>query len=216
MSSIFTADDWLSAPIPDRSRRHAATEHLLRADDWEEVVPGLDSLSVRFDPERTDPATARALFSRQLDRSDAHAAAAAREQVIAVCYDAQFAPDAGMVADRLGIALDDLPRWHAAQEWTVDIIGFQPGFAYCRAECDIPGIDRLNEPRQSVPAGSIGLLGGLCGLYPFEGPGGWPLIGRTPLALFDASRDQPALLSAGTSVRFEAIDRAQFDEMASR
>ncbi len=216
MSDIYTADDWLSAPMPDRARRHAAAETLLRADDWEEVVPGLDSVSVRFDPEHTAPATARALLAKQLERADSSATTHAREQVIAVCYDAAFAPDAAMVADRLGIGVDDLPGWHAAQQWTVDVIGFQPGFAYCRADGDIPEIDRLREPRQSVPAGSIGLLGGLCGLYPFEGPGGWPLIGRTPLALFDAAREEPALLSAGTRVRFEAISRARFDDMMAR
>ncbi|WP_420605950.1 5-oxoprolinase subunit B family protein [Novosphingopyxis sp.] len=214
-AAIYVADDWLSMTVRDRERRLAGAEHLLHQPDWEEVVPGLDSLAVRFDPERTDPDTARLLFVRQLDGVAKSGASEMREQIIAVCYDAEFAPDAAMVAQKLGIELSALPAWHGAQTWTVDMLGFQPGFAYCRAEGDIPDIARLDQPRQSVPAGSVGLLGGLCGLYPFEGPGGWPLIGRTPVLLFDARRDPPNLLGAGTRVRFEAIDRARFDSLTA-
>lgn len=210
-SAIYTADDWLSAAMPDRARRLAGAEHLLRQNDWEEVVPGLDSLAVRFDPERTDPDTARLLFARQLGSAAQSGPAETREQVIPVCYDADFAPDAAYVAEHLGIDAAALPAWHMAQRWTVDMLGFQPGFAYCRAGGDIPDIARLDQPRQSVPAGSIGLLGGLCGLYPVAGPGGWPLIGRTPLALFDPARESPSLLHAGMRIRFEPIDRTRFD-----
>ncbi len=210
---IYVADDWLSVAVPDRAKRLAGAEHLLHQRDWEEVVPGLDSLAVRFDPERTDPDTARLLFARQLDGVAKSSGTEMCEQVVPVCYDPEFAPDASMVCHLLNIDGAALPGWHGAQDWTVDMIGFQPGFAYCRAEGDIPDIARLAQPRQSVPAGSIGVLGGLCGLYPFEGPGGWPLIGRTPARLFDAGRQPPSLLSAGMRVRFEAIDRARFDAL---
>lgn len=212
-AAIYVADDWLSISVPDRAGRLAGAEHLLHQQDWEEVVPGLDSLAVRFDPERTNPDTARLLFARQLDGVAKSSASEMREQIISVCYDPEFAPDSAHVAERLGIDPPALPGWHCAQDWTVDMVGFQPGFAYCRAEGNIPDIARLSEPRQSVPAGSIGLLGGLCGLYPFDGPGGWPLIGRTPALLFDARRNPPSLLSAGMRVRFEAIDREHFDTL---
>ena len=214
-AATYTADDWLSITVPDRAARLAGAEHLLRQDDWEDVVPGLDSLAVRFDPEHTDPDTARLLFARQIAGLAETGTPVPREQIVPVCYDAAFAPDAAMVADRLGIDAAALPAWHGAQLWTVDMLGFQPGFAYCRAEGEIPDIARLGQPRQSVPAGSIGLLGGLCGLYPFEGPGGWPLIGRTPLTLFDSRRDPPSLLGAGVRVRFEPIDRARFDTLSA-
>ncbi len=214
--AIYVADDWLSAPMPDRPRRLAATQALLGRADWEEVVPGLDSLAVRFDPERTGPDTARLLFARTLASVAVEEDSAVETFDIPVCYAAAFAPDAADVARHLGLAAANLPSWHAAQKWTVDMIGFQPGFAYCRAAADVMPIPRLDQPRQSVPEGSIGLLGGLCGLYPFAGPGGWPLIGRTPAALFDVARNPPSLLRAGVRVRFTAIDRAQFDRLRRR
>ncbi len=210
---MYLADDWISAPIADRAMRLAAAEALRRHSDWTEVVAGLDGLAVQFDPERTDPATARLLFQRQLGRVESGSEATAKTVTIPICYNEDFGPDLNHVADRLQIHADDIPAWHAAQRWTVDMLGFQPGFPYCRADDDVPDIARLDQPRQTVPAGSVGLLGGLCGLYPFEGPGGWPLIGRTPLQLFDPPREPASLLAAGTPIRFEAIDRARFEEL---
>ena len=112
---MYLADDWISAPIADRAMRLAAAEALRRHSDWTEVVAGLDGLAVQFDPERTDPATARLLFQRQLGRVESGSEATAKTVTIPICYNEDFGPDLNHVADRLQIHADDIPAWHAVQ-----------------------------------------------------------------------------------------------------
>ena len=91
------------------------------------------------------------------------------------------------------------------------MLGFMPGFAYLESVEDSPTIGRLANPRQLVSAGSIGIIGRQSCIYSFDSPGGWPIIGRTPLRLFEPAKKQPALLSAGQTIRFEAISKEAFD-----
>jgi len=128
-----------------------------------------------------------------------------------VCYEGELAPDRAYVAEKLGIADQSLPVWHASRLQRVAMLGFMPGFAYLESDEPCPAIGRLASPRQLVKAGSIGIIGRQSCIYSFDSPGGWPIIGRTPLRLFDPAQQQPALLSAGQSVRFESISRETFD-----
>ena len=120
---------------------------------------------------------------------------------IPVRYDG---PDLAATASALGISTERLVRDHAAATWTVDFIGFAPGFGYCSAGDWPHRVSRLDTPRERVPAGSVAVADGWSAIYPRESPGGWRLIGTTTAVLWDAARTPPALLAAGTRVRFVA------------
>ena len=104
-----------------------------------------------------------------------------------------------------------MPSWHASQLQRVAMLGFMPGFAYLESEEECHAIGRLASPRQLVSAGSIGIIGRQSCIYSFDSPGGWPIIGRTPLRLFDPAKNQPALLASGQTVRFQSITKDAFD-----
>ncbi|MGD8169314.1 5-oxoprolinase subunit B family protein [Herbiconiux sp. P16] len=111
-------------------------------------------------------------------------------------------PDLAVVAELSGASVDDVIAAHLDQLWTAAFIGFAPGFAYLTGEDDRLTVPRRATPRAAVPAGSVALAAGYCGVYPRESPGGWHLIGRTAAVLWDAQRADPALLAPGTRVRF--------------
>lgn len=207
--SIYCADDWLMIQgLP--AERVAALAAAAEQTGWDDVVPGLDSLSLSWDPAQRDLESARAA-AEALAASDADAAPAATiaPATLHICYEAPWAHDADIVAELLGLTTDALPGWHAAQDWRVAMLGFQPGFAYLTCDARIPDVPRLADPRSRVEAGSVGLLGQICGLYPHAGPGGWPIIGRIAETLFDPHAPSPALLQAGQTVKFERIDAGE-------
>lgn len=206
---IFCADDWLmiQALPPDRV---AALAIAAETQGWDDIVPGLDSLSLSWNPQlRTleDARTSAMALADSIGEAAPKAPLAAA--TLHICYEQPWAHDADIVAELLGMATDALPAWHIAQDWRVAMLGFQPGFAYLVCDATIPDIPRLSDPRAHVEAGSVGLLGQHCGLYPHAGPGGWPIIGRIAETLFDPHAPSPALLKAGQPVRFERIDAAE-------
>jgi inhibitor of KinA len=132
---------------------------------------------------------------------------------IPVCYGGDFGPDLKSVADRNGLTPDEVVTIHCKSTYPVYMIGFAPGFPYLGGMSERISAPRLDTPRERIPAGSVGIAGTQTGVYPIETPGGWRLIGRTPLRLFDAVRDPPSLLQAGDRVRFTAIERGEFDRI---
>jgi inhibitor of KinA len=206
------------APDETTRRRIAAAAERLRAAGLPEVlecVPGFTSITIHYDPVEVTKRTssvrwvARSIH-RLLGDLDESASEDGRVVEIPVCYGGELGPDLEAVAALHGIAADEVVRVHAAGEYRVHLVGFVPGFPY------LGGLDprlhtpRRETPRTAVPAGSVGIGGGQTGIYPVESPGGWQLIGRTPLRLFDAHRDAPALLRAGDRVRFRAVDAMEF------
>lgn len=129
---------------------------------------------------------------------------------IAVCYCDECGEDLDEVAAHVDLDRDEIIARHTAPTYRVAMLGFAPGFAYLLGLDEALRIPRRAHPRVRVPAGSVAIGGAQTGIYPRELPGGWQLIGRTPLVLFDAARAQPALLAAGGEVRFVAIDHDQF------
>lgn len=110
--------------------------------------------------------------------------------------------DLDEVARKLGCDAAEVVRRHTEQEWTVAFCGFAPGFGYLVSEAGGWNVARRSSPRTKVPAGAVGLAGEFTGVYPRESPGGWQIIGRTDVSVFDLSRDPPALFRPGTRVRF--------------
>ncbi len=208
---IHICDDWISIKLPDWKTILAAQNALSASSHWTEIVPGLDSIAVQFDPALLSPDDAARMASDQMKNLTRVVSHSSATVVIPVCYDAALAPDREYVAEKLGIAAAALPSWHASQLQRVAMLGFMPGFAYLESEEECPAIGRLASPRQLVSAGSIGIIGRQSCIYSFDSPGGWPIIGRTPLRLFDPAKNQPALLAAGQTVRFQSITKDAFD-----
>jgi KipI family sensor histidine kinase inhibitor len=145
-----------------------------------------------------------------------NAAPATEEPVeIPVCYGGDCGPDLDAVAAHARLPVEAVVARHAQADYRVAMLGFMPGFPYLLGLDPALCMPRRATPRTRVPSGSVAIGGAQTGIYPRELPGGWQLIGRTPLLLFDASRAEPALLRPGQRVRFREIDAAQF-EAASR
>ena len=177
-----------------------------------DVVPTYRSVAVYFDPLRTD---GDALLARLEDAAaqPQPESTAAREPVrIPVCYGGDLGPDLAGVAAFAGLPESDVVSAHCAPTYRVFMLGFVPGFAYLGIVDSRIAMPRHATPRVRVPAGSVGIAGVQTGVYSAETPGGWQLIGRTPLKPFDPSRDQPFLMQAGDAVQFYPIDRAEYEQ----
>ena len=171
---------------------------------WLEAVAGIDSVVVRFDSAVIARADAEKRLDNVLENIPPVMPATAVVIEIPVVYGGECGPDLELVCEKLGLTRDEFIALHCG-EYTVDMLGFTPGFAYIGGLDDRLYIERLPEPRQYIPAGSVGIAGGRTGLYALPGPGGWPLIGRTSKSLFDAAADDPFTLSAGATVIFTAV-----------
>lgn len=178
-----------------------------------DVVPAYASVGVHVDPLRIDATALESAIARGWDRPEA-AASAGRLVDIPVCYGGAFGPDLDEVAAFAGCTADEVVARHAGGRYRVYMLGFLPGFAYLGGVDATIAMPRRASPRTVVPAGSVGVAGGQTGVYPCESPGGWRLIGRTPLRMFDATRATPALLGPGDVVRFVPVSDDQWSTLA--
>lgn len=176
-----------------------------------DLVPAYATLAVFFDVAAISATGARDwLRTRCMDGIDNERADAPRVVEIPVCYGNAFGEDLDAVAAELDITAVELIARHSTSIYTVAMIGFAPGFPYLSGLDPSLALPRLATPRTRVPAGSVAIGGAQTGIYPRESPGGWRLLGRTPLRLFDPQRTSPSLLAPGDRVRFVAIDDDAF------
>jgi len=208
-------DDALGVTLASKSRRNALAAHLLESGQWLEVIPGADGLSVQYDPASITPETAIKALEKALSADVIPARHKSDVLVIPVCYDPGYALDMTHICALSALSPEEVVARHTAKTHHVGIIGFTPGFAYLEGGDPALDVPRLETPRAHLPAGSIGLAGGLCGLYALPGPGGWPIIGRTPMPLFDTTLEDPFRLEAGQNIRFEAISETEFESWVS-
>jgi KipI family sensor histidine kinase inhibitor len=174
-----------------------------RPDGVVEGVPAARTILLVTDPAKVALPAVEAAVRRVTPR---HARRESGELVeIPVAYDGEDLAD---VAELLGTDVAEVVRRHSGEEWTVAFGGFAPGFGYLTSGSGTWDVPRRSSPRTKVPAGSVGLAGTFSGIYPRESPGGWQLIGRTELAMFDLSRDPAALLRPGVRVRFVEVAQA--------
>lgn len=192
-----------------------------------DIVPAYASLALFFDVDAMDAAEPHAalpplqraedwLRAQRLD-DDAFDAPAAEDEavVIPVYYGGEAGPDLEALARHAGMSVRDVVDLHAGGDYRVAMLGFAPGFAYLLGLDPRLAMPRRETPRTRVPAGSVAVGAGQTGIYPRQGPGGWRLLGRTPLPLFDPARDPPCLLSPGRRVRFESVGGATFPRLAA-
>ena len=177
-----------------------------------DVVPTYRSTAIYYDPLRTDGDALLACVEREAVRPVLAPGAAGAPVRIPVCYGGDFGPDLPLVAAFANADEAEVVRLHSAATYRVFMLGFVPGFAYLGIVDNRIAMPRRSTPRVRVPSGTVGIGGIQTGIYPAETPGGWQLIGRTPLKPFDASRDNPFLLKAGDSVQFYAIERREYDQ----
>lgn len=186
-----------------------------------EVVPAYSSLTIYYDVlylhKKISPLTSVYEWMKKQLEDRLQLASPAFEAIghskkIPVCYDAAFAIDLQHMSDIKKISPEEIIHIHTSKSYKVFMLGFLPGFPYM-GEVD----ERIAMPRKSQPmnvvAGSVGIAGKQTGIYPLTSPGGWQIIGRTPLKLFDASNDKPSLLQAGDTVQFYSISKNDFDEI---
>jgi inhibitor of KinA len=178
-----------------------------------DVVPAFRSVAVYFDPLRTSYDALVTRLEREAvapDRQDRPEVGVIR---IPVCYGGEFGPDLADVARFAETTESAVVDLHAGRTYFVFMLGFAPGMAYLGVVDARIAAPRRETPRVRVPRGSVGIAGAQTGVYSAETPGGWQVIGRTPLKPFDLSRSEPFLMKAGDVVSFFAIDRAEFDRL---
>jgi inhibitor of KinA len=193
-----------------------------------EVAPAYTSVAVFFDPialAKTSVSAEQA-FDGFVERVRRVVAAGAdrggrvktatrdvRRIEIPVCYDPEFGLDLDRVVEHAEISASEVVDLHSAAQYRVSCIGFVPGFPFLTGLARKLATPRRTTPRKEIPPGSVGIGGAQTGIYPLRSPGGWNLIGRTPLRLFDPTKNPPALLQAGDQVRFRPITREEFNSL---
>lgn len=182
-----------------------------------DLVPAYTTLTLHYDPLTwTHDTLCRALTALLTEQDEvADASAPPREVRIPVCYGGEYGPDLITVAAHAGLPTETVIQRHTGALYRVYFLGFTPGFAYLGGLDPRLAMARKATPRACVPAGSVGIAGAQTGVYPQATPGGWQIIGRTPLTLFDPGRSPPCLLAPDDRVRFVAIEPAAFDRHAS-
>lgn len=197
-------------------RRVMALYHSLahaRVAGVKNLHPAYCTLLVVYDPLRWAPQDLIAKLQAAAG-SAATATLPPRQIDIPACCDAEFAPDLAPLAASAGLTILTAVERLAAATYHVAFLGFAPGFPYLLGLPPELAAPRLARPRVRVPAGSLGIAGAQAGIYPAETPGGWRLVGRTPLRLFEPSREPMSLLLPGDEVRFTIIDHRRFEELA--
>lgn len=216
MALCVELGDEISAEVNTRVR---ALEFLIQAKGVPgivETVPSFRSLLVYYDPDQIAFEALCAGLGELAEQTTATTLPPARLVELPCCYDPELGPDLAAAAERLGLTTDELVRLHAGAEYLVYFVGFTPGLPYMAGVPERIRLPRLPTPRVKVPAGSVGLGGAQYCIYSVESPGGYWLLGRTPVRLYDPEAAEPTLLRPGDRVRMRPIDRAEYDAIAAR
>jgi len=204
--ALLAAVNALDAAI---GREHAAG----RLPGLIETMPTFRSLTVFFDPLRTGRRELIDTLQPLLDAAVHAAPADGRHWRLPVCYEGDAGPDLAATAQAVGASVDELIALHSGTEVRVYMLGFLPGFPFMGDLPERLRLPRRTEPRVRVPAGSVAIAGALTAIYPWESPGGWHLLGRCPVPLFDSGRASPSLLAVGDRVRFDPVPAAEYQRL---
>jgi inhibitor of KinA len=175
--------------------------------------PGYTSLLIDFDPMAMTHEELVTIVESLAGKPHTAMAESFALSEIPVCFDAEFASDLPDVAAHAGLSIDEVVRLYTSATYRVCFLGFTAGFAYLNGLPEALHIPRLATPRRMVAAGSVGIAGSQTGIYPTETPGGWRLIGRTPLRMFDPRGQPGTRLQPGECLRFTSIDRETFERL---
>ncbi len=179
-----------------------------------EAIPSFGALVIQYDPLLGSRAELQAAVEAILPGLKP-SQETGRLWCLPVCYDADLAPDLAEVAERCKLTPAEVVRGHAGGRYFIYMLGFMPGLAYMGGLAENLQLPRRSAPRLKVPQGSVAIAEAMTTIYPWESPGGWHLIGRTPVRLFEQNRAQPILFAAGDEVTFRAVERREFDAIAA-
>ena len=222
MAKILTSSDRslcvefgnvISEEINQQVRSFAVAAEAAHIPGVVELVPTYRSVTVHYRPEVIGYARLYEQLDRILNSMQEEDIPPAGEIRVPVLYGGEFGPDLKNVAELHHMSEAEVIRLHTAPDYLIYMLGFLPGFCYLGGLDPQLNTPRLTTPRVSIPAGSVGIAGSQTGIYPLASPGGWQLIGQTPLRLYDPRRDPAILLDAGMRLRFYAIGREEFDRI---
>ena len=198
------ADDLFSVDAGSAPFAQALSDHLRTTGEYLEVVPGIDSVVVRFDPLKMGGAEIEERLRLACDGFEHRVVEVGPVIEIPVHYGGGDGPDLAELCAGIGISEAEFVELHTAESYPVEMVGFTPGFAFVGELQEQLRVPRRADPRASVPAGSVAVADSRTGLYAMSSPGGWSIVGRTDLKLFDPTAAEPFLLSPGMRVRFVA------------
>lgn len=180
-----------------------------------ETIPSFRAILLNYDPLKISQ---RGLIEilQTIPVENAEARQPTRVWNLPTCYDDEFGLDLEDVAQRCDRSVEDVITFHSGAAFQVYMLGFMPGLGYLGGLPDALELPRRAEPRVAVPLGSAAIAGKMSVVYPWESPGGWHLLGRTPIPLFDQNAAQPVLLSAGDGVAFKSIERKEYNDLVAR
>ena len=180
-----------------------------------EAVPAYTTLLVHYRPELRNFAEMKALLTDLAAKAaaDGTAEAGRRTLVVPVCYGLHFGPDLWEMEEKLGLSRQEIIDLHSGRDYRIYMMGFLPGFVYLGGMDERLAYPRLKKPRLRIEAGAVGIAGSQTGIYPSVSPGGWRIIGSTPLLLFDPARDPAVPVSAGDAIRFRPISVDEWYEI---
>ena len=180
-----------------------------------ETVPTYRSLAVHYDPEVILYGALVKKLKGLLGQLDNIQIPPSDVLEIPVLYGGEEGPDIEFVAEHNGKTVQEVIDIHTSTEYLIYMLGFTPGFTYLGGMSEEIATPRLKTPRVLIPGGSVGIAGAQTGVYPIDSPGGWQLIGRTPVRMYDPDRATPILPEAGQYIKFYAIDKAEYDRIAA-
>lgn len=201
---------------PEVNARVIAFAMAVRGQHWKgilDVVPTYCSVTIHVDALGLDVDTLMARLQRLSNTSSFERKPTGSHHTIPVCYGSEYGPDLEDVAAFAKLSVAEAIRLHASIQYRVYMLGFSPGFPYLGSVPAPLAIPRLATPRTTVPAGSVGIAGSQTGIYPTSTPGGWRIIGRTPIQLYRPNSDMPFLLSPGDLVRFKSVRPREYDRL---
>ncbi|MDR1569310.1 MAG: 5-oxoprolinase subunit PxpB [Oscillospiraceae bacterium] len=205
--------DAIDPAVNDRVVALARSLELRAINGVTETIASYRSLLVLFEPSRISARRLRFMLARRSRAALADRAGGSAGLLydIPVCYGGAYGPDLPDVAAHCGVSPQEIVRRHSDVVYRVFMLGFMPGFPYLGGLDKALETPRLDTPRALIPAGSVGIGGRQTGVYPLDSPGGWRLIGRTPVRLYDPARSKPVLLQAGDRVRFIPISEEEYE-----
>jgi KipI family sensor histidine kinase inhibitor len=210
---LLTFGDGIEPGLNRRVHRFAALAEAARLPGLLDLVPAYATLAVHFDPLLWTWEELGAVLCDGIPPVEADLPPP-RQVVLPVCYGGEAGPDLADLARHCGLTPEEVVARHTAAEYQVYFLGFTPGFPYLGGLDPALAAPRRATPRTQVPAGSVGIAGLQTGVYPLASPGGWQLLGRTPLPLFAPDREEPCWLRPGDRLRFEAISPERFQALA--
>ena len=178
-----------------------------------EIIPTFRSVLVQYDPRFISHETLLCTLKEVLDMPRKAEESSVKTVEIPVCYEGEYAPDIEYVAEHAGLSVEEVIKIHSSKDYLIYMLGFLPGFCYLGGLDERIHTPRLANPRIKISAGSVGIGGSQTGIYPLDSPGGWQLMGMTPVKTYDPDREVPILLEAGDYIRFIPINEEEYNRI---